>query len=112
MAKKKTKSGQKSPAGTQTTSPIGVSPTFTPQGMPTPPQPPPISPEVRDELTVIFQELLVRTHELSFEYSTLDCEDVRDCPLAQKSKELFKVVKKLRQLMSKVAPPRKTSMIA
>jgi len=112
MAKKGKKSRRRGSAGTQTSSSVGVTPPFTPEGMPTPPQAPPISPEIRDELTAIMQQILLKTHELSFEYSTLDCEDVQDCPLAQKSKELFKIVKQLRQMISKVAPPPKTSMIA
>lgn len=58
------------------------------------------------------QELLLKTHELSFEYSTLDCEKVNDCPLAQKAKELFKVVKKLNELVRQFAPtPTKPSYI-
>jgi len=86
-------------------------PTFTPQGLPTPPQAPQIAPEVRDELTNIMQELLLKTHELSFEYSTCDCEDIQVCPLAQKSKELFKVVKRLNEMMRKMTPPAKTSYV-
>jgi hypothetical protein len=66
---------------------------------------PPISEEVRDELTAIMQELLLKTHELSFEYSTMDCPDIQKCPLAQKSRELFKVVKDLNKLVRQVAPP-------
>jgi len=58
------------------------------------------------------QQLLLKTHELSFEYSTLDCEEIQECPLAQKSKELFRVVKHLNEVMKQVAPPRKDSMIA
>ena len=68
--------------------------------------------EVRDELTTLMQELLLKTHELSFEYSTLDCEEIQTCPLARKSKELFKVVKKLNNLMKKVAPPSRTPYTA
>jgi len=50
------------------------------------------------------QELLLKTHELSFEYSTLDCDEVAECPLAKKSRELFRVVKKLNELVRKMAP--------
>jgi len=50
------------------------------------------------------QQLLLKTHELSFEYSTLDCEELTNCPLAQKSRELFKVVKEMHKLMRKIAP--------
>jgi len=52
------------------------------------------------------QELLMRCHELSFEYSTLDCEDVMKCPLAQKSKDLFRTVKKLNELVKQMATPK------
>jgi hypothetical protein len=60
--------------------------------------------EVRDELTSLMQELLVKTHELSFEYSTMECPQISGCQLAQKSKELFRVVKRLNELMKRVAP--------
>jgi len=65
----------------------------------------PIPDEYRDELASLMQELLLKTHELSFEYSTLDCEKVGECPLALKAKELFKVVKKLNELVREFAPP-------
>jgi len=51
------------------------------------------------------QELLLKTHELSFEYSTLDCEKIQECELAKKAKELFKVVKKLNKLVRQMAQP-------
>jgi len=72
------------------------------------PTAPPIAvapaPEVRDELTVLMQELLLKTHELSFEYSTMECEEINICPLARKSKELFRVVKKLNEIVRKMSP--------
>jgi len=61
--------------------------------------------EYRDELTALMQELLLKTHELSFEYSTLDCDNVSNCPLAQKAKELFKTVKRLNELVRQFTPP-------
>jgi len=73
--------------------------------MPTPPTAPPIAPEVRDELTGIMQELLLKTHELSFEYSTSDCKEIRNCSFAEKSRELFKVVKRLNALVRRITPP-------
>jgi len=78
------------------TGPISIRP---PTGIPE------LSPEVRDELTRSMQELLLKTHELSFEYSTLDCEEITNCPLAQKSKELFKVVKAMHQILRKITTP-------
>jgi len=65
-----------------------------------------ITEELRDELTSLMQELLLKTHELSFEYSTLDCNEISKCPLAQKSRELFKVVKELNNLVKRMSPPR------
>jgi uncharacterized linocin/CFP29 family protein len=59
--------------------------------------------EVRDELTQLMQDLLLKTHELSFEYSTMECEDISECPLAKKSKELFRVVKLLNEMVKKMA---------
>lgn len=61
--------------------------------------------EFRSELDQIMRELLIIAQELSFEYSTLDCKELMNCPLAQKSKELFKCIKKLNQLAKKYAPP-------
>ncbi|MGB9760029.1 MAG: hypothetical protein ACPLZG_09415 [Thermoproteota archaeon] len=78
--------------------------------VPTPTPPPPEIPdEVRNELTAIMQDLLLKTHELSFEYSTIDCPQLSTCPLAQKSRELFKVVKELNNLVKRVSttPPPK-----
>jgi hypothetical protein len=69
-----------------------------------PTQAPAIAPEVRDELTALMQDLLLKTHELSFEYSTMECEELGNCPLGKKSKELFRVVKKLNELVKKMAP--------
>jgi len=63
-----------------------------------------IPPEIRDELSSIMQQLLMKTHELSFEYSTLDCDKVQECPLAKKSKELFKVVKQLNETVKQLTP--------
>jgi len=51
------------------------------------------------------QELLLKTHELSFEYSTCDCDRISECDLANKSRELFKVVKRIHKLVSEMAPP-------
>ena len=61
--------------------------------------PTPVPPEIRDELTSLMQELLLKTHELSFEYSTLECDKIKECPLAQKSRDLFRTVKKLNALV-------------
>jgi hypothetical protein len=77
----------------------------------TPPTPA-IAPEVRDELTNLMQELLLKTHELSFEFSTMECEEMSDCPLAKKSKELFRVVKKLNQIVRKMASPQQAGYVS
>jgi len=65
---------------------------------------PVVTEEIRTELTSLVQELLLKCHELSFEYSTSDCPHLLECPIATKSKEIFKVVKKLNQLMKRVTP--------
>jgi hypothetical protein len=67
---------------------------------PTPPTT--IPPEVRDELTFIMQNVLLKTHELSFEYSTMECEELANCPLGRKCKELFREVKKLNEIIRKM----------
>jgi hypothetical protein len=51
------------------------------------------------------QDLLLKTQELSFEYSTLDCDDIKECPLANKCKELFKTTKKIHEFVRKIAQP-------
>jgi len=55
-------------------------------------------------MTALIQELLLRTHELSFEYATSDCEKLLKCPLARKAKDVFKVVKKLNELVREGLP--------
>jgi len=85
---------QKTETSTPTSSTAPVTPTT-----------PSIAPEVRDELTAIMQELLLKTHELSFEYSTSDCKEIRNCSFAEKSRELFKVVKRLNALVRRITPP-------
>jgi hypothetical protein len=60
--------------------------------------------EIRDQLTSLMQELLLKTHELSFEYSTMDSDHIATCPLAKKSTELFRVVKKLNETVRQMAP--------
>jgi hypothetical protein len=57
------------------------------------------------------QELLLKTHELSFEYSTMECEDISNCPLAKKSKELFRTVKKLNELVRQMTPQPKPTYV-
>jgi len=58
----------------------------------------------RNELASLLQELLLKTHELSFEFSTLDYEHLRECPLVPKAQELFKVVKRLNEVVRKTIP--------
>ena len=90
--RKKALSGNEDTAIPQT-----LSPTMTPTAVPQVSTP--VPPEVRDELTSLMQELLLKTHELSFEYSTLECDKIKECPLAQKSRDLFRTVKKLNALV-------------
>jgi len=66
---------------------------------------PDVNEALRTELTETIQELLFKTHELSFEYSTMECEKLLECPLAQKAKEVFKVVKRLNEITKKLSPP-------
>lgn len=72
---------------------------------------PTITPEQRDRILSLMQKLLLKTHEASFEYSTLDCKDLATCPLAQKNKEIFKVVKELTQLIREMTPPESTPYV-
>jgi hypothetical protein len=68
-------------------------------------QTPPIAPEIQNELTTLMQNLILKANELSFEYSTLECDEITNCPLAKKSKELFKELKKLTEFVKKMAQP-------
>lgn len=72
---------------------------------------PEVSPEIRNELTIVMQELLLKAHELAFEYSTMDCEKIQECPLARKSKELFKVVKQMRELVEQISKRQTTQAV-
>jgi hypothetical protein len=91
-------------------SPADVAPVRPQPVIQTMPQPiatqqPVIAPDIRDELTTLIQDLLLKTHELSFEYSTMECEDLSACPLGKKCKELFKIVKRLNEVVRKATPP-------
>jgi hypothetical protein len=67
--------------------------------------------EVRDELTNIIQDMLMKAHEMAFEYSTMECDQINSCPLAKKSRELFKTVKKLNEYVKKLSPQTPTTYI-
>jgi hypothetical protein len=75
------------------------------------PPAPQVAPEMQDALTSLMQELLLKSHELSFEYSTLDCDEISVCPLAKKSRELFKTVKRLNELVRSMNPPQQSSYV-
>jgi len=105
--KRKTKARKQGQTNPQTAS-IGI---VTPVPTEQPPVPE-LSPETRDELTNLMHELLLKTHELSFEYSTSDCEEITQCPLAKQSRELFKTVKKLHRIVRQVSLPPKTSYVS
>jgi len=97
--RRKAKTGTKGQTATATPSPVGVAP-------------PEITAETRDQLTLLMQELLMKTQELSFEYSTIDCNDLLKCPLAMKAKELFKVVKKLNELVRRMGTQENPSYVS
>jgi len=103
--KTKTRSQSKTSPQTASAGIITAVPTEQPP-MPT------LPPETRDQLTNLMQELLLKTHELSFEYSTSDCEEITQCPLAKQSRELFKTVKKLHSIVRQVSPPPKTRYVS
>jgi hypothetical protein len=69
-----------------------------------PPETIEIPEEFRSELDEIMRDLLTHAQELAFEYSTLDCPKILECTLAQKSKELFKDIKRLNEVAKKYAP--------
>jgi len=104
--KRKTKTRKQGQASPQTAS-IGI---VTPVPTKQPPVPT-IPPETRDQLTSLMQELLLKTHELSFEYSTSDCHEITECPLALQARELFKTVKKLHRIVRQVSPTSEASYV-
>lgn len=61
--------------------------------------------ELRDEMTNLIQQLLLQAHELAFEYALSNCEELLDCPLAQKAKSLFKIIKQLNDLVREGLSP-------
>ena len=50
---------------------------------------------MQKELNDIVGGLLTKAHELTFELATSDCPHVNECPIAQKAKEIAKLVKRL-----------------
>lgn len=68
-------------------------------------QPTIMAPDVRDRLTTLIQELLLKTQELAFEYSTLDEEHLMECPLAPKCKDIFRTTKEIYDYVRKLAQP-------
>ena len=97
--RRKAKTGTKGQTATATPSPVGVTP-------------PALTAEARDQLTSLMQELLMKTQELSFEYSTIDCNDLLKCPLAKKAKELFRVVKKLNEMVRRMGTQENPSYVS
>lgn len=69
-----------------------------------PPEIPEIPEEFRGALDEVMRDLLMHAQELAFEYSTCDCPKILECTLAQKSKELFRDIKKLNEIAKKMAP--------
>jgi len=65
----------------------------------------PIATAFQEELTRLMQEMLLKAHELSFEYSTLECDRIMECPLAKKAKELFRVIKQVNETVRQYVPP-------
>jgi hypothetical protein len=54
-----------------------------------------LPPHVQKELNEIVGGLLTKAHELTFELATSDCPRVNECPIAQKAKDIAKLVKRL-----------------
>ncbi|MEM2528590.1 MAG: hypothetical protein QXG40_04255 [Ignisphaera sp.] len=79
---------------------------------PTTPMPVEVPKEITDELSRLIQDLLLKAHELSFEYSTMECDDILNCPLAKKAKELFRIIKQLSEISKKTAMPQRTQYVS
>ena len=54
-----------------------------------------LPPQVQQELNEIVSGLLTKAHEITFELATSDCPHVNTCPIAQKAKDIAKLVKRL-----------------
>jgi len=53
----------------------------------------------QSQLSDLVQKLLMGVHEMSFEYCTMECEELQSCPLARKAKEIFKYIKSIDELV-------------
>jgi len=56
---------------------------------------------VRDELSKIISNILVKSQEIGFELVVSECPNMSKCPIARKSKELIKELKALFELREK-----------
>jgi hypothetical protein len=63
----------------------------------------PLPTDLREELTLLVQDLLLKCQELAFEYSTLETSHLVECPLADKCKDLFKTTKRIHEFIRKLA---------
>ena len=71
-----------------------------------------IPPEVRNDLSRLTAELMTKSYELAFEYTTLECKDLMKCSLACKARDLFKTVKELYNVLRKITPTRTPSYVS
>ena len=56
---------------------------------------------MRDELSKIISNILVKSQEIGFELVVSECPNMSTCPIARKSKELIKELKALFELREK-----------
>jgi len=58
---------------------------------------------LRDKLSQIISNILVKSQEIGFELVTCECQLISTCPIAKKSKELIKELKNLFELRKEMS---------
>ena len=88
--------------------------TETPVGQPTQPAPtstsqtpqPTVTPaeeKLRQKLSEILGDLIIKAQETAFELATIECPKAKECPLAMKTRELVVSLKKLLRLRKELS---------
>jgi len=62
--------------------------------------------QFREKISEIITELVFDAQEVGFELATLDCPNVANCPLVEKSRKLIKKVKELFELQREITKTR------
>jgi len=71
-----------------------------------------IPPELREKLSRLTAELMTKSYELAFEYTTLECKNLMKCSLACKARDLFKTVKELYNVLRQTTLAKSPSYVS